>query len=92
MPAAHNAKVLAVERPGKQPVEWLDATDVCRLLGISRQTLRRWMALGVLHGARVGKRYYFECEAIDAFVRSNMMQENGRLDRANIAVADPDKC
>ena len=60
--------------------QWLDATDVCRRLGTSRQTLRRWVQRQLLHPSRMGRRLYFDPGEVEALLRSNIIQDNGRLD------------
>ena len=49
-PDASGGKLLAVEHPAEGLTRWIDATDVCQRLHTSRQTLRRWVARGLLLG------------------------------------------
>lgn len=83
-PATREGRVLAMEKPTdwKPMVEWLDTVEVCRLLHISRKTLWKWAKARLLTPSKVnnGKVYYDRSE-IDRLLRSNAIDENGRLDK-----------
>ena len=79
-PDAREGRLLAVEHPQKGLSQWMDTTDACRRLHVSRQTLRRWVLKGLLHPAHVGKRRYYDEAEVEALLRSNIVQNNGRLD------------
>lgn len=83
-PATREGRVLAMEKPTdwKPMVEWLDTVEVCRLLHISRKTLWKWTKARLLTPSKVnnGKVYYDRSE-IDRLLRSNAIDENGRLDK-----------
>lgn len=79
-PSAHGAKLLALEHPQSGLTHWIDAHEVCCRLAVCRQTLRRWVKRGLLHPSRLGGRIYFDPGEIEAFLRSNVIQPNGRID------------
>lgn len=79
-PDARDSRLLAVERPAGL-TRWLDTADVCQMLHVTRQTINRWARRGLLHPAKMGHRHYFDATEIDAVLRSNIIQENGRLDK-----------
>lgn len=82
-PATREGDIIAVEKPGdwKPMVEWLDTTEVCRLLHISRKTLWKWSKEHLLHPSKVEGRVYYSRMEIDQMIRANVIDENGRLDR-----------
>lgn len=82
-PATRQGKVLAVEKPTdwKPMVEWLDSTEVCRLLHISRKTLWKWSNKKLLTPSKVEGRIYYDRAEIDRLIQSNAITENGRLDK-----------
>lgn len=82
-PDSRGGRLLAVERPDTLS-RWIDAAEVCQRLHTSRQTLFRWVRRGLLHPARMGNRNYFDVDEIDALLRSNTIQDNGRLDRTSL--------
>ena len=79
-PGTRDSRVLAVEHPATGLSPWLDSVDVCHRLHTCRQTLWRWVSRGLLHPARMGRRLYFDPNEVEAFLRSNVIQDNGRLD------------
>jgi excisionase family DNA binding protein len=86
-PATRQGDVVDVERPAMLPPageRWLDTSDVCHLLKISRQTVSSWAKKGYLTPYCVGGRVYFSRTQIDHFIRSNAIDENGRLDKTAI--------
>ena len=80
-PDTRQARLLAVEHPRKGLGEWLDTHDVCQRLRVCPRTLRRWTLRGHLHPARLGRRVYYDAAEVDALLRSNIIQDNGRLDK-----------
>ena len=79
-PAARDTRLLAIEHPQQGLTQWLDTDEVCQRLHICRQTLHRWSRRGLLHPSRMGHRHYFDAAEVDALLRSNIIQPNGRLD------------
>ena len=82
-PDAARGRLLAIERPDQPLSHWLDTAEVCRRLHTTRQSLHRWVQQGFLHPAHLGSRVYYDANEIDAFLRSNQLQPNGRLDRSD---------
>ncbi len=80
-PAAADSKIVAVEHPTHGLTRWIDSAEVCTRLNVCPHTLRRWVKMDRLHPAHLGKRIYYDPDEVEAFLRSNMRQENGRLDR-----------
>lgn len=72
--------LLALEHPQQGLTRWLDVHDVCRLLHTTDKTLRRWTHQGLLHPSRTGRRLYYDSAEVDALLRSNIIQPNGRAD------------
>ena len=79
-PAARDAQLMALDHPQRGLTCWLDGKDVCRRLGTSRQTLNRWVQRGLLHPSRLGRRNYYDPDEVEALLRSNIIQPNGRAD------------
>lgn len=79
-PAARDVQLLALEHPQQGLTRWLDVHDVCRLLHTTDKTLRRWTRQGLLHPSRTGRRLYYDSAEVDALLRSNIIQPNGRAD------------
>lgn len=91
-PATRHSEVMAVERPhgfvnikaqeqSERPKEeWLDTTDVCQMLKVSKRTVRRWRNKGYLKSYAVSGHTYYSRHEVDKLLRSNAIQENGRLD------------
>lgn len=79
-PSTRDGRLLAVERPDGL-TQWLDTAEVCQRLNTTRQTVNRWARQGLLHAARMGRRNFFDAAEIDALMRSNIIQENGRIDK-----------
>ena len=102
-PATRQGEVMAVERPHgfvnikaqeqreRTKEEWLDTTDVCNMLKVSDRTLRSWRRQGYLKGYNTGGRVYYSRQEIDALLRSNAIQENGKLDKTVLHNADDRK-
>lgn len=82
-PATRQGEVIAVERPeGATATEWLDITEVCQMLHISRKTLWKWTRKGLLKPSKVNNgRVYYDRRQIDRMIRANAIDENGRLDK-----------
>lgn len=78
---AREGSIVAVERPHGDLHRWLDRHDVIQALHTSESTLKRWIKEGLLHPSRMGRKCYFDAEEVDRLLRSNIIQENGRLDK-----------
>lgn len=65
MPTAHTAEAPA----GITPRPWLTADEAADYLKITRRTLDRWRAAGILTGYRMGPRLVrFRCDDLDALL------------------------
>ena len=83
-PATRQGRIMAVEHPKQGLTRWVETADLCGRLHTTRRTLYRWREQGLLHPARLGNRLYYDLDEVEAFIRSNMVQENGRLDHTGI--------
>lgn len=83
-PATRRSTLLAVEHPDEGLTRWLDTAEVCQKLHTTRRTLHRWVLRGLLHPSRMTGHNYYDASEIDALLRSNIIQENGRLDQQGI--------
>ena len=59
---------------------WLDKSEVAIMLRITTRTVERWSKKGIFHAYKVNGKTYFLREEIDSVIKSNIVQENGRLD------------
>lgn len=83
-PATRAGEVMKVERPGWQPKggdEWLDTTDVCRMLKVSDRTLRAWTRKGYLKARHTERKVYYSRSEIDALLEANAIGEDGKFDK-----------
>lgn len=85
-PSTRDGDVIRVERPKRveRPNEWMDVYEVCKLLKVSERTVRAWSREGLLKPCLVHRRVYYNRRDIDELVASNIVQENGRLDRTGV--------
>ncbi|MBR4505506.1 MAG: helix-turn-helix domain-containing protein [Bacteroidales bacterium] len=79
-PASRGSRLMAVERPDSLS-RWLDSAEVCQKLNTTRQTISRWARRGLLHPSRIGRYNYYDAAEVEALLRSNIIQDNGRLDQ-----------
>ncbi|MFV0505712.1 MAG: helix-turn-helix domain-containing protein [Bacteroidales bacterium] len=55
------------ERYQAVPEKWLDSSDLCQLLNVSKRTLQTWRASGrIPYSMLGGKVYYRECDIAKA--------------------------
>lgn len=86
-PAARQAQVMALERPDNMrrfeqvQRDWVDVNTVCKMLDVSRKTLRKWTSKGLFAASRIDDRIFYERAEIDRVMRANIIQENGRIDK-----------
>ncbi|MBP3762578.1 MAG: helix-turn-helix domain-containing protein [Bacteroidales bacterium] len=80
-PDARDGRIMAVERPRGNLHRWVDREDVKQILHTSTSTIKRWERLGLLHPSRMGRRIYYDAGEVDRVLESNIIQENGRLDK-----------
>lgn len=79
-PATRQARLLAVEHPQQGLTRWIDTADLCKQIHTTRRTLFRWRSQGLLHPSLMGNRLYYDLDEVEALLRSNVIQENGRAD------------
>lgn len=71
--------------------DWMDVADVMALLHVCQNTVYNLARRGILRKSRLGHRLYFRRSDIERILRSNMLLENGRIDRtAFLALPDTD--
>ena len=83
-PATRQGRVIAVEHPQQGLTRWIDTADLCRRLHTTRRTLYRWRTRGLLHPSLMGNRLYYDIDEVETLLRSNILQENGRLDKTGV--------
>jgi excisionase family DNA binding protein len=49
---------------------WLKVDDICRYLNVSNETVYKWIEQRAMPGHRVGRRWMFNRDEVDAWVRS----------------------
>ena len=82
-PEGRRSKVNAVERPKatiEKHDEWMESAEVCQMLKVTGKTLRRWRKMGLFHPSQLGRYYYYLRAEVEEVLRSNVIDENGRLD------------
>jgi predicted DNA-binding transcriptional regulator AlpA len=82
-PATRQGVLFHAERPESTPddKEWLDVSEACRMLHISRKTLWKWTKRGLFTPSKVEGMVYYSRTEINDVITSNLMQENGRVDK-----------
>lgn len=84
-PATRQCRVVAVDRPDIVPVvDWLEVTEVCRMLHVSVRTLRNWTRRGYFHPTQIGRRIYYSRDEVETVLQSNAILDNGRIDKTAI--------
>lgn len=84
-PATRQGRILAVEHPDEGLTRWMDTHEVCERLNTTARTLRRWAQCGYIHPSRLGRRNYYDAADVEALLRSNIIQPNGRMDTTGTA-------
>jgi len=57
---------------------WLTVDDICKYLNVSNETVYKWIEQRGMPGHRVGRRWMFKQDEVDAGVRSG-----GAADKSN---------
>lgn len=55
---------------------WLTVDDICKYLNVSNETIYKWIELRSMPGHRVGRRWMFKQDEVDAWVRSGGSADN----------------
>lgn len=61
--------------------DWIDSSEVIQLLKISYNTLMRLTRSGILPKSKLGHRNYYRRSIIIKILNSNMITEDGHIDR-----------
>lgn len=83
-PDAREGRIVAVERPRGDLHRWIDAVELREKLHLSQRTIDRWVERGLLHPSCLGRKRYFDIDEVDRIIRSNIIQENGRIDKTGL--------
>lgn len=65
------------------PEPWVSVEDVARHLGVSKDTIYRWVEARKIPAHRVGRFWKFKIDEVDAWVR-----EGGAADAGNAGETD----
>ena len=82
-PASRGSRLLAVERPDSR-THWIDTAEVAKRLKVSPQTVNSWGRKGLLHPSRLGRKNYYDAAEVEKLLRSNIIQDNGRMDKTGV--------
>lgn len=52
-----------------QPEKWLSVAEIAEHLGISKETVYRWLDKGKIPAHKVGKQWKFKVSEVDSWVR-----------------------
>ena len=66
-------KQAAADTPAERPKAWLTNAEAQRYLGVSRGTLARHRANGVLPYSKVGASVYYRLEDVEALLTSHVV-------------------
>lgn len=80
-PATRGGRLLGIEHPRQGLTRWMDTAEVCQRLHTTRRSLHRWAAAGLVHPSQLGHRNYYDAAEIEALFQSNILQDNGRIDK-----------
>ena len=53
-----------------QPERWLSVVEIAEHLGISKETVYRWLEKGKIPAHKVGKQWKFKVSEVDSWVKS----------------------
>ena len=67
--------VLLVARGIEMDERWLTVEDIRQYLNVSKETIYRWIEQKSMPGHRVGRRWMFKQNEVDAWVRSGGASE-----------------
>jgi excisionase family DNA binding protein len=55
--------------------KWLTVDDICHYLSVTNETVYRWIDKKNMPGHRVGRRWMFKQDEVDAWVRAGRAAE-----------------
>lgn len=53
-----------------EPERWLSVEEIAQHLGLSKETIYRWLEKGKIPSHRVGRQWKFQASEVDAWVRN----------------------
>ncbi|WP_231839217.1 helix-turn-helix domain-containing protein [Bdellovibrio bacteriovorus] len=59
----------------EQPEKWLSVVEIAAHLGISKETVYRWLERGKIPAHKVGKQWKFKVSEVDAWVKNGGASE-----------------
>lgn len=62
---------------------WLTVDEICKYLSVTNETVYKWIDQRGMPGHRVGRRWMFKQEEVDAWVRSGGAGDTAAQDEAN---------
>ncbi|PIK13544.1 helix-turn-helix domain-containing protein [Halobacteriovorax sp. JY17] len=60
----------------EQPERWLSVMEIAEHLGISKETVYRWLDKGKIPSNKVGKQWKFKISEVDEWVKSGGAVDN----------------
>jgi excisionase family DNA binding protein len=60
---------------------WLSVEDIAEHLGVSKESIYRWLERGKIPAHRVGKQWRFQAEEVNDWVRRGEASEEGLVKR-----------
>lgn len=60
----------------EQPERWLSVVEIAEHLGISKETVYRWIEKGKIPTHKVGKQWKFKASEVDKWVKSGQATKN----------------
>ena len=60
----------------EQPERWLSVVEIAEHLGISKETVYRWLDKGKIPSSKVGKQWKFKISEVDEWVKSGGATDN----------------
>jgi excisionase family DNA binding protein len=61
--------------------KWLTVDDICEYLNVSNETIYKWIEQRKMPAHRVGRRWMFKVQEVDAWVRSGGAADTPIKDR-----------
>lgn len=62
---------------------WLTVDEICKYLSVTKETVYKWIEVRGMPGHRVGRRWMFQQDEVDDWVRSgnagDQMKNDGKL-------------
>jgi excisionase family DNA binding protein len=60
----------------EQPERWLSVVEIAEHLGISKETVYRWLDKGKIPSNKVGKQWKFKISEVDEWVKSGGAEDS----------------